>query len=35
MKRGMVVCLAAVLVLGLLPVRASAVELDLSAKAPC
>ena len=32
MKRGMVVCLAAVLVLGLLPVRASAVELDLSAK---
>ena len=32
MKRGMVVCLSAVLVLGLLPVRASAVELDLSAK---
>ncbi len=32
MKRGMVVCLAAVLVVGLLPVRASAVELDLSAK---
>ena len=32
MKRGMVVCLAVVLVFGLLPVRASAVELDLSAK---
>ena len=32
MKRGMVVCLAAVLMVGLLPVRASAVELDLSAK---
>ena len=32
MKRGMVVCLAAVLVVGLLPVRAAAVDLDLSAK---
>lgn len=32
MKRGMVVCLAVVLVFGLLPVRASAVDLDLSAK---
>ena len=32
MKRGLVVCLAAVLVVGLLPVRAAAVDLDLSAK---